>query len=181
MLNITPDDDPRMTGAAPRDDDNGINNSRRVARANYTGTEREFNEFGRAVDFCLSIHANAIGSGDDFLGDPAVSSAAGIETLYQPATRPTSSISREYADIVQTKLAEIGRVYGQRERANRIFASSASALLTGTNMPTVLTESGFMTNFSDAILLMDDGYRRKTVEAMSDAVDEIFELWRSRR
>jgi len=45
-------------------------------------------------------------------------------------------------------------------------------------MPTVLTEHGFFTNFRDAILLMDDGYRRGSAAALASAIDEIYEKWR---
>jgi len=180
VFNVAPEDDPRMSGKAPRDDDNGIGVNQRVERVNYEGADRIFNPFGRAADFCLSIHANAhILPANWFSGDAAVSSASGYETLYQPSSRPTSTTSRVYADIVRKSLIAIATTYGQRERSNRIYESTAHALLNRGRMPVVLPECGFMTNFHDAILLMDDEYRLRIAEALSTAIDEIYEHWRS--
>ena len=178
VFNVAPEDDPLMSGVSPRDDDNGVGMNRRLNRVNNIGVDQGFNPFGRAADFCLSIHANAAGSGYDFLGDANVSSESGYETFYQPATRPTSSISRDYATIVHRNLMIVARAYGQRERNNPVRAFSDHALLNRGNMPVVLPECGFMTNFHDAILLMDDEYRIRVAAALSNAVDEIYELWR---
>jgi len=177
-FSVAPENDPRMAGLIAPDTPaineplNGVNNARRVRRANHTGDGNDINTFGRPADFYLSIHANAHESGIGF------ASANGVETFYQPAGRATSVESREYALIVQRRLMSVGETYGQRHR--RVEPLDV-AVLNSTTMPAVLTESGFFTNFNEAILLMDDTYRQKTAQCLLDAIDEIYELWKERR
>jgi len=158
----------------------------RVRRANYQDNRMEtvprHNESHyRRADFCLSIHANAAGNRHNvFFGGPPNIGGHGIETLYQPSTSATHSISRDYADIVQRHVYNFGKKYGQIERSLRIYPSSATSLLTSTLMPTVLTEHGFFTNFREAILLMDDAYRRGSALALANAIDEIYAVWKGK-
>ena len=105
-------------------------------------------------------------------------------SIFQPERLPTSALSREYAAIVHEELMSVYRKYGQRDRHEPPgpgFRSHNVAVLNSTTMPAVLTESGFITNFNEAVLIMDDTYRRETASCFLDAIDKIYQLWRARR
>jgi N-acetylmuramoyl-L-alanine amidase len=202
VLNVAPEHDPRMTGAYPqpgRDTsnlDNGISNTNRVNCANNSGElgrGRELNTFGRKADYYLSIHANAGGPANVFTGGQNNVDANGIETFYQSERlsasdnlpeRPSNSVfrnaalSKKYADAVHEELLANG--YGQYDRTVKRHWLRLNTLF-DVEMPATLIESGFFTNFADAILLMDEAYRKRTAECLLNAIDRIYENWREGR
>jgi N-acetylmuramoyl-L-alanine amidase len=179
VLNVAPQDDPRMTGAEASEIDhrisNGVGNPRRTSRANNYGLDATtFNTFGRQANFYLSIHANAAPFPANEFSQPN-----GIETFFQPLSVSTSAVSQRCAAIIHDRLIGMGRGYGQSDRhLTAGFRSLDVHVLTATRMAAVLTESAFFTNFREAILLMDDTFRQRTAQALSDAIDEIYGLWR---
>jgi len=177
VLNVAPINDPRMTGpvTAIRDPaengvQNGVSNARRIRRANNTAPDQ--NSFGRPADFYLSIHANAFDEANVFTDN--TTTARGLETIIHPNNRNTPS--EDYAKIIDRHAGELG--YNQPIRDMKFFNFE---VVRDTVMPAVIYESGFMNNFTDAVLLMDGAYRQRTAEMLSNAIDEIYELWREKQ
>ena len=182
VLNVAPENDPLMS-IAGMEHDNGVHHHRRVRRAHNHADDP--NEFGREANFYLSIHADAD-------ADPRVVNATGnivrftnrngIRTYHPPANArvngPRIALSQQYARIVQRHLMINGQSYDMEDRGISPPSGVHPHVLTHTEMPSVLIEAGFFTNFRDAILLMDDAYRRRTAERLLDAVDEIYREWR---
>jgi N-acetylmuramoyl-L-alanine amidase len=168
VLNVAPEDDPLMTGSPPqpgRDNLNGVSNTQRVNRANNHDSAQ--NGFGRPADFYLSIHANAFGNATNIF--QAI--GHGLETIIHPNDRGTAS--EDYARIIDRHAGGLG--YNQIVREMKILNFE---VIRDTDMPSVIYESGFMTNFTDAVLLMDNTYRQRTAEMLANAIDEIYDMWR---
>lgn len=126
---------------APETTDTAL--SVRTTRANNAG-----------ADIYISVHANAYGSGWN--------DANGIETLVYSVG---DNEQTQLAKLVQAKLiAETGlKDRGVKERTDL-------AVLRDTKMPAILCECGFMTNLSEAKLLISDDYRRKVAKAICQGV-----------
>ena len=189
VLNVAPEDDPMMDVGSVSGNDNGVSNTIRVNRANYNGSDAStFNTFGRAADFFFSIHANADGAAEINREVRLFTSAHGLETFHQPSNATTANsheTSLEYARIIHRHLINNGREYGLVDRQRVGMRNppgpqphSGTFVLTGTTMPAVLIEAGFFTNFREAVLLMDETYRRRVAIYMFNAINEIYELWR---
>ena len=180
VLEVAPDHDPRMNGEIPVRDTNGVDNTRRVRRAHNHADDP--NDFGREANFYLSIHANASNGATNADGSDVIrfTAPSGIETIHPPTNPgdPRVVTSIEYAVIVQRYLMINGNAYGMPNRGVRPPPGVLPHVLTHTNMPAVVVEGGFFTNFRDAVLLMDNTFRQRTAEHLRDAVDEIYELWR---
>ena len=184
VLNVAPENDPKMRGIGIDNDDNGVGNTRRASRANNKGHDAAtFNTFGKKADYYLSIHANA------FPTNPLnrFSQPNGTETYYQselidaednPPSRSKYEDydrSKFYADIIQRNLCANG--YGQKNRTVKRPLGRWTVLF-DVEMPASLAEVGFFTNFTDALLLMDDAYRIRTAECLANAVNEIYQHWK---
>ena len=115
----------------------------------------------------VSIHANAHGMGKSF--DDPKAKARGTCTFYHYK----SSKGEVLAESLQRWLADLTPFRDRGIRANETWANFY--VLRKTHMPAVLSENGFMTNFDDAILLMDPNIRQSIAVAHYNMMLEIEE------
>ena len=111
----------------------------------------------------VSVHANAFGNGKEF------NKAKGICTFYYYK----SSKGEVLAESLQRWLADLTPFRDRGIRANDTWANFY--VLRKTHMPAVLSENGFMTNFDDAINLMDPNVRQDIANAHYNMMLEIEE------
>ena len=109
----------------------------------------------------VSIHANAFGNGKDFNG------AKGVCTFHHYR----SSAGKILAESLQKHLGERTDLRDRGVRSNEAWANFY--VLRKTNMPAVLSENGFMTNYEDAIALMEPSVRRNIALAHYSMIQEI--------
>ena len=129
---------------------------KRVSRANQIHKEKKNCIY-------VSVHANAFGNGKDF------NSAAGVCTFHHYR----SSGGLRLAESLQGHLASLTNFRNRGVRANDTWANFY--VLRKTHMPAVLSENGFMTNFDDAISLMDPKVREAIANAHFAMIQEIEE------
>lgn len=111
----------------------------------------------------VSVHSNAFGNGKDF------NNAKGTCTFYHYR----SATGEVLAESLQKWLAELTPFRNRGIRANETWANFY--VLRKTHMPAVLSENGFMTNFDDAINLMDPNVRQAVANAHYNMMLEIEE------
>lgn len=118
----------------------------RTARANATVQ----NGYGYPADFFMSIHANAT-------AEFAWNNTRGIET-YIFGYGGQAGIA---ADIIHRHLIDMTKQADRRVKTANFY------VLRQTHMPAILYELGFMTNTTDALLLLSDEYRHVCAEAIT--------------
>jgi len=111
----------------------------------------------------VSVHANAFGNGKDF------NAAKGVNTFHHYR----SATGKRLAEVLQRWLADLTPLRDRGIRANETWANFY--VLRKTNMPAVLSENGFMTNFDDATLLLDPEVRQAIANAHFNMILEIEE------
>ena len=123
------------------------------------------NDIHREKGNCIyvSVHANGFGNGRDF------NNAKGTCTFYHYR----SATGEVLAKSLQKWLAELTPFRDRGIRANETWANFY--VLRKTHMPAVLSENGFMTNFDDAINLMDPNVRQAIANAHYNMILEIEE------
>ena len=123
------------------------------------------NEIHKEENNCIyvSIHANAFGNGKDF------NQAKGVCTFYHYR----SSKGKTLATTLQKHLGDFTPLHDRGIRSNDTWANFY--VLRKTHMPAVLSENGFMTNFDDAIALMDPTVRKQIAAAHFGMIQEIEE------
>jgi len=124
---------------------------------------RRANEIHREKGNCIyvSIHANAFGNGRDF------NSAKGICTFHHL----NSTKGKKLADTLQKWLGDLTDFRDRGVIANDKWANFY--VLRKTNMPAVLSENGFMTNFYDARDLLKPQVQRLIGHAHFAMIQEI--------
>lgn len=116
---------------------------------------KEANKIHKVTRNCiyLSIHANAWGRGKEFTSPKGI----GVYRHYKSKT------GEKLASMLQKHLVEKTGFKDRGVRANETWANFY--VLRKTHMPAILSENGFMTNLSDATLLLTDDMRQKIAEA----------------
>lgn len=114
------------------------------------------------ADLFISIHANSAGN---------VTQANGIETLYCPASRGTSTNNLQYP-FASTVHDEIIKATGATNRG--VKSRPDLAVLNGTKMPAILLEVGFMSNPAELEKLKTGSYQDKIIEALVVGVNKYF-------
>lgn len=126
-------------------------------------TERYTKANNAKADIFISKHYNAsIG---------VWNTANGIETI---VSQYASNNSKRLAGLVQ---AELVKAYNRRDRGVKTDISQSGvnvAVLRYTNMPAILTESGFMDNLSEAKTMLDPIYQKLDAEATCKGVCNYF-------
>ena len=130
-------------------------------RARVTKANAIHQEKGNCI--YVSVHANAFGNGRDFNG------AKGICTFHHYR----SNDGKRLAENLQKWLGDFTDFRDRGVRSNDSWANFY--VLRKTNMPAVLSENGFMTNFDDATALLDPEVRRKIAWAHYAMIQEIEE------
>ena len=128
----------------------------RVTKANLFNKENKNSIY-------VSVHANAFGNGRDF------NSAKGICTFHHYNSRN----GKKLAETLQPHLAFFTGFRDRGVIANDRWANFY--VLRKTHMPAVLSENGFMTNFDDAVALMDPDMRQAIANAHFAMIQEIEE------
>jgi N-acetylmuramoyl-L-alanine amidase len=109
------------------------------------------------ADLLISIHSNAIGN------TTHPDETKGVSTYYRHLCyRPLSEAI--YAEVLKTGLAPFGNVGGFNFLLN-----------SPTELPSVLVELAFMSNPSDEMRLLDDGFRKELAERIVAGVEEFLE------
>ena len=109
------------------------------------------------------MHSNAFGNGRDF------NRAKGICTFHHYRSVSGKSL----AAVLQRWLADLTSFRDRGVISNDRWANFY--VLRKTNMPAVLSENGFMTNFDDAVALMDPDTREAIANAHFAMIQEIEE------
>ncbi len=109
----------------------------------------------------LSIHANAIGDGDDW------ESPRGIETWHFHNSRTGKGLARIFQKHLIKQTNWVDRKIKSYPGRRQFY------VLRNTTMPAVLTENGFYTNKEEATNLLKDSVRQKIADAHVDAILEI--------
>tara|TARA_R110002020_G_scaffold78132_4_gene196682 strand:- start:1637 stop:2254 length:618 start_codon:yes stop_codon:yes gene_type:complete len=111
----------------------------------------------------VSVHANAFGKGKEFNG------AKGVCTFHYYRSKS----GKRLAEVLQRWLADLTPFRDRGILGNDTWANFY--VLRKTQMPAVLSENGFMTNFEDATALMDPDVRQKIANAHFALIQEIEE------
>ncbi|MBQ9795730.1 MAG: N-acetylmuramoyl-L-alanine amidase [Clostridia bacterium] len=125
-----------------------ISVSSRVVRANRAG-----------LSLLVTFAYNASGSGTTF------NSARGIEVYYSPFNQFASE-SRRLSELIFEKLVENTNVPG------RFVGTLSVGVLSNVRAPSTLIEGGFMTNWTDAKLMLNPSYVVNVGESTCQAVCE---------
>ena len=111
------------------------------------------------VSLLVTFAYNASGDGTSF------NSARGIEVYYSPFNSFASE-SRRLSELVYEKLVENTNVPG------RFVGTLSVGVLSNVNCPSTLIEAGFMTNWTDAKLMLNPTYVIEVAESTCQAVCE---------
>ena len=111
----------------------------------------------------VSVHANAFGNGKTF------NQAKGICTFHHYR----STAGKRLALSLQRWLSDLTSFRDRGIRSNDSWANFY--VLRKTHMPAVLSENGFMTNFDDAVALMNPDVRQAVADAHFAMIQEIEE------
>ena len=125
-----------------------ISVSSRVVRSNRAG-----------LSLLITFAYNASGDGAGF------NSARGIEVYYSPFNSFASD-SRRLSELVFQKLVENTNVPG------RFVGTLSVGVLSNVRAPSTLVEAGFMTNWTDAKLMLNPSYVVNVAESTCQAVCE---------
>ncbi len=125
-----------------------ISVSTRVVRANRA-----------RVSLVVTFAYNAFGTGNSF------NSASGFEVYYSPYN-PYSTESRQLSEEVFEKLSQ-----NLNTRA-RFVGTISIGILSNVNCPSTLIESGFMTNFEEAKLMLNPIFVQNVAESVTQGVCE---------
>jgi len=111
-----------------------------------------------SADFFISIHCNA----------NAQQSAHGITTYFQTHDSDKPFTSKELAEAIQRNLVEVTGAYDRGiQYSDKLF------LLNHTAVPTILVETGFLTNAEELRLLLDDSYVDLMAEGFRQGILEM--------
>lgn len=108
----------------------------------------------------VSVHANAFGNGE-------FNNANGVETFYFSKNGRFSKTGKMLAGVFQKHLVTFS------QRNDRTFKGANYYVLRETSMPSVLTESPFMTNLEEAKLMLTNEFRESISVAHFQAIVEI--------
>lgn len=111
----------------------------------------------------VSIHANAFSTGSTL----TFNNSNGIESFYYSKDGKSSKSGVILANVFQKNLIK------ETNRRDRGIKGANFYVLRETTMPSVLTESPFMTNLEEARLMLTDDFQNKIAQAHLNAILEI--------
>ena len=116
-------------------------------------------ENARASAF-VSVHVNSL--------DANASQVSGVETYYAPS----ASLGKSLAELVhQQIIASTGAT-------DRGVRSARFHVIVNTSMPAILVETGFITNPSEAVKLLNSAYQEQMAAAIARGVDQFLKSYR---
>lgn len=126
--------------------------STRVVRANRAG-----------VSLIVTFAYNAFGTGNSF------NSASGFEVYYSPYN-PYANESRQLSEEVFEKLTQ------NLDTRARFVGTISIGILSNVNCPSTLIEAGYMTNFSEAKLMLNPIFVQNVAESTTQGVCEFLSV-----
>lgn len=138
-----------------RSDDTALADKKRAdlsARANIANAA--------GADIYLSIHQNSFASAD----------VSGAQVFYHAS----SESSKVLAEFIQDRLNNFIGDHQGKPRTRPAKASETYYVLKKTNMPAVIVECGFMSNYRDLKLLQEDNFQDKIAWAVYMGVMDYF-------
>ena len=112
------------------------------------------NESG--ADFCVSIHLNKYES----------SKYWGWQTFFSEG----SAQGKRLAELIQTSIGD----FVEKENKRQALKISNIKIVDKTNIPVVIVECGFISNYEEARLLKDDLYQEKLVNGICDGIEKYY-------
>jgi N-acetylmuramoyl-L-alanine amidase len=106
------------------------------------------------ADIFVSVHANSL--------EARLSNVSGIETYYAPG----ASVSGRLASFVHNQIIN---TTGARDRGVR---TARFHVIRRTSMPSILVETGFVTNPQESANLNDPSYQERMAQAIARGVDQ---------
>jgi N-acetylmuramoyl-L-alanine amidase len=138
------------------DSEEDISLQHRVTKANLLHKENQNSIY-------VSVHANAFGNGRDF------NSAKGACSFHHYKSKN----GKRLAEVLQRWIEDLTPFGNRGVLSNETWANFY--VLRKTHMPAVLSENGFMTNYDDALALMDPNVRQFVANAHFAMIQEIEE------
>lgn len=137
----------------------------------YDDTSLEL--YGRApiannvdADLFISIHANSVGNGS--------SEIRGIQVLYH--SKDKANVTKEETlALAQIMMEEVTRGTGAPNKG--LLPRERTVVIRDTNMPSILIETGFLTNPEEANLLTTEEYQYLIVESIVRGIERYFEIY----
>lgn len=128
----------------------------RVSKANKAG-----------ADFYISKHYNALGDCSKFQN-----TVKGIVTIYNDGSKK----GKEAAKLIQDELIKAHGSFSFGARADKDVSGFSLYVLSHTNMPAVLTESGFMDYENEAKKMLDSDFQKSDAKATCKAICKYFDV-----
>ncbi len=128
----------------------------------YTGAER-------ATDVESARLAERENAADALAGALPAEVGAGVsDILHELTLRETRGLSHRFAGLLHADLGPVTRFSAQPHR------EAGFRVLRAPDMTSVLVELGYLSNVTDANLLVSDGWRSRGAVAMAEAVERFF-------
>jgi len=116
-------------------------------------------ENARASAF-ISVHVNSL--------DASSSEVNGVETYHAPS----ASLGKNLAELVHQQIIASTGANDRGVRSARFY------VVTKTSMPAILVETGFITNPSEALRLVDSNYQGRMAAAIAQGIDQFLKSYR---
>ena len=110
----------------------------------------------KKANIFVSIHCNSSEDGE----------GKGIETFYSEYNEESA---KNLAELIQNSIIE------QTAAKDREVKTANYTVLVRTKMPSVLVETGFLTNETERSLLSDDDYQKKIAQGITDGILKYFD------
>ena len=107
------------------------------------------------ADLAVSIHQNSYHE----------ENVSGAQVFYYT----TSEEGKTAAEILQNALLEVDPENKKREKSNNTYY-----ILKKTEIPTVIVECGFLSNYAEAEKLSDEAYQEKIAQAVVKGIKSFF-------
>lgn len=133
--------------------------TREVNEVNVSNVERAEIANKAKADMTIRLHCDSIGNGGKSGAVLIVPSKAGTHTagIYKP--------SYDYAQLLKKALE------GKGVKVNGIFERGDMTGFNWSQVPVVIFEMGFMSNWNEDRMLSDKNYQQKLMEAVVEALD----------
>lgn len=116
------------------------------------------------ADIFISMHANSTTN----------SAVSGIEVLYCPATTGSKKTVDQHP-LARMVMDEILKSTGGKERG--VIKRPDLVVLNRTNMPSILIETGFLSNADEEKLITNDSYQNKMIQGIINGINSYFEMY----
>lgn len=133
--------------------------TREVNEVNVSNVERAEIANKAKADMTIRLHCDSIGNGGKSGAVLIVPSKSGKHTagIYKP--------SYDYAQLLKKALE------GKGVKVNGIFERGDMTGFNWSQVPVIIFEMGFMSNWNEDRMLSDKGYQQKLMEAVVEALD----------